>query len=228
MKRRPTHYSDRFGHDCDEIVYACVQSVAQMIQVGRPEPYSIKTTVESGLRHWFALCRDHVNAGAVTLALGSIDKRTIEAFIACARRLPPSDDFFRRIPSLPQRRLRTVGRTSARYRIANENASVRRWLWKRARSLMGRTHRACACGSRSAHLRFCSRQASIRHRCLSWKKGFAWIVRVIDRDRRLPPAEHAVRAGASVRPMHGLSAIRRSLQSGLITINASNAGPCSR
>lgn len=75
-------FSDHVGRGYDEIVYACVQSVAQMIKVGRPEPYSIRTTVESGLRHWFAFCRDHVNAGTVALALGSVDKRTMEAFIA--------------------------------------------------------------------------------------------------------------------------------------------------
>lgn len=75
-------FSDHLGLGYDDIVYACVQSVAQMIQVGRPEPYSIKTMVESGLRHWFAFCRDHVSAGVRSLALGSVDKRTIEAFIA--------------------------------------------------------------------------------------------------------------------------------------------------
>lgn len=75
-------FSDQLGHGYDEIVHACVQSIEQMIRVGRPEPYSLRTTIESGLRHWFAFCRDHVNGGAATLALGSVDKRTIEAFIA--------------------------------------------------------------------------------------------------------------------------------------------------
>jgi hypothetical protein len=75
-------FSDHLGHGYDEIVHACVQSIEQMIRVGRPEPYSLRTTIESGLRHWFAFCRDHVNGGAATLALGSVEKRTIESFIA--------------------------------------------------------------------------------------------------------------------------------------------------
>ncbi len=75
-------FHEHLGHGYDEIVHACVQSIAQMIQVGRPEPYSIRTIVESGVRHWFGFCRDHVRACATALTLGSIDTRTVEAFIA--------------------------------------------------------------------------------------------------------------------------------------------------
>ncbi len=113
-------FESHAGLGYDEILSLCLQSTRQLIKAGRPEPDSMKSTIESGLRNWLLFCQEQVTVSGKEVTAASIDKRFVEAFVGWLRlRLKPNGDKWS---------LNTARTTYSKMKVILEDLSVRKLL----------------------------------------------------------------------------------------------------
>lgn len=112
-------YQTQVGLGYDEILSLCVQSLRQLIKAKKPEPLTIKSTIESGLKNWLLFCQEQASSGKEITAV-SIDKKFMEEFIGwLLMRVKPNGDKWSR---------NTARTTYSKMKVVLEDLSIRQLI----------------------------------------------------------------------------------------------------